>query len=102
MKHRENGHVTQDGAIFHITEMLKLQESKLYRRGMPRLIACHICDFDASVLINIKNARQTAKCGNCKNVLKIRILPTGRYKMKSDRGLELIDGNNRYWITKNY
>lgn len=100
MKHRENGHVTQDDAIFHISEMLKMEETKLYRKAMPRLIGCHICERDASVLINIKKVIQHVKCGNCKTDYAIRILPTGKYKMKSVRGVEMVDGVDRHWIEK--
>ncbi|KKL72706.1 hypothetical protein LCGC14_2082250 [marine sediment metagenome] len=101
MKIRENGHITQDGAILHISEMLKLEETKLFRKGLPRLIPCPICEFDATILINIKKKLSTdLKCGNCHNLVTVRILPSGIYKIRSERGDELVNGTDRRWLNK--
>lgn len=71
------------------------------REGVkPFMVKCHVCDSEASVLINPKKAIQTRKCSWCHNELKFRIMASGIYKVKSVMGIEYVNGTKRNWITR--
>lgn len=90
----------QDGVGFDFKNVLQTLHYELTGQGKALLVKCHLCESNASVRLNIQKKLQTLNCTWCKARMKIRILATGKYKIKSQMGIEMVNGEHRYWIER--
>jgi len=92
----------QDGSTFDLNNIMKGLQQEMYDKVKPLYVMCHVCDSSTSVRINPKKRTQHVECTWCKNILKFLIFSTGKYRVKSPRGIEEVVGNERKWIERNY
>ena len=105
MKQLKNGFGYKDGFVGHINDAianLAMNNSKFFKQGSGILVACPVCGHVATVLLNTKKKHQTTNCRNCKTYLAVHLKPSGIYKIKSDLGVEEVNGENRRWITRHF
>ena len=85
----------QDGVRFELKNTLENLEREMIGVDRAVFVACPICLSNASTPIMPKRPLQTVKCRNCGNELKFRIMASGKYKVRSEIGLEYVVGNER-------
>jgi hypothetical protein len=90
----------QDGVGFDFKNVLQTLQMQLTGNRKFLLVKCHLCESTASVRMDVNKILQTLECTWCKAPQKIRKLASGKYKVKSQRGIEMVNGENRYWIER--
>ena len=90
----------QDGVGFDFKNVLQTLTTQLTGNRKFLLVKCHVCDSKASLRLELRKVIQTLECTWCHSRQKVRMLAGGKYKVKSQLGIEMVNGNKRYWIAR--
>lgn len=90
----------QDGVGFDFKNVLQTLQMQLMGDRKFLLVRCHVCDSNASVRMELNRVLQRLECTWCGAPQKIRMLSSGKYKIKSQMGIEMVNGEKRHWIER--
>jgi hypothetical protein len=88
---------TVDKIPFDVTQLSKMAMLKKKTGKVAALVKCPVCLFPTGILINTAHKTQQRNCNQCNSVHMIKLLPTGRYKIKNALGImDVADGEITY------
>lgn len=87
--------VFQDGVRYELQNTLDNLTREMIGVEKAIFVACPVCLSNASTPILPKRRLQTVKCRNCGNDLTFKIMSSGKYKVRSEIGLEYVVDTER-------
>lgn len=85
----------QDGVRYELQNVLDNLTREMIGTERAVFVGCPICEQKASVPIMPKRKLQTVVCRHCYSELKFLIQMSGKYKVRSEIGLEYVIGEER-------